>query len=340
MNYAIHRGRYGQAAGSGLAKVVLGAVAGVSMALMIMHAPMAVAADGDQAMDPEQFAQQHIAVNDAILDKVQVDESARALLPAKIRDSGQLDWASRIGIPPGYFLAPDGKTPLGYEYTLMAAISKVLGLTPNISTFEWQALIPSLEAGRVDAIMALMNDTEEREQKVDFINYIYAGLAFVIPKDNPRGFKGPDDFCGQTVTVTIGGTQEAFAKQVSEKCVAAGQAPIRIMGDNSIAQAQIFVVTRRADIHITDGPSAGYSVATRPDDLELLQVPAISHAAQYGIAVRKADDTPREAIQAALQSLMDGGLYQDIMQDWELDGVSLKTATINGIGQTPPGPGR
>lgn len=318
------------------------AVAAVALAASMLSMKQAAAqtagnAPDVEAFDPEVFAETHNRISNDILNEISVHEPARDLLPEKIKASGKMLWASRIGIPPGYFLAPDGKTPIGYEYTLMVAISRVLGLEPDVSTFEWQTLIPSLEAGRVDAIMALMNDTEEREQKIDFINYIYAGLAFVIPKDNPRGLTRPEDFCGLTITSTIGGTQEAFAKQISEKCVAAGKGPVTVMGDNNIAQAQIFVMTRRADVHITDGPSAGYSVATRPDDLELLETPEISHSAQYGIAVRKSDDTPREAIQAALQHLMDTGAYQKIMQAWELDSVALDVATINAIGAVKPG---
>lgn len=66
------------------------------------------------------------------------------------------------------------------------------------------SLITSLQSGRIDMTMAGMNDTKERQQQIDFVDYFSSGITIMVQKDNPQDITGPDALCGKAVAVVKG----------------------------------------------------------------------------------------------------------------------------------------
>ena len=52
----------------------------------------------------------------------------------------------------------------------------------EIYSYEWDSLIPAVQSGTVDAIIAGMSPTEEREKEIDFTNVYYMSTLVVIYK--------------------------------------------------------------------------------------------------------------------------------------------------------------
>ena len=74
----------------------------------------------------------------------------------------------------------------GFEIELAKGLCTRMKVTCEIVAQDWDGLIPSLNAGKYDAIMASMSITDKRLEAVDFsIPYIRVSLAFATMGDGP-----------------------------------------------------------------------------------------------------------------------------------------------------------
>lgn len=76
----------------------------------------------------------------------------------------------------------DGMYANGYDVQIALYIANKLGMKLEVYAIEWDSLIPALEAGTVDGIIAGMSPTEEREEVIDFTNVYYSSNLVVIYK--------------------------------------------------------------------------------------------------------------------------------------------------------------
>ena len=70
----------------------------------------------------------------------------------------------------------------GYDVQIAQYIANKLGMKLEIYSYEWDGLIPALNSGAVDAIIAGMSPTAEREQEIDFTNVYYSSNLVIIYK--------------------------------------------------------------------------------------------------------------------------------------------------------------
>ncbi len=86
----------------------------------------------------------------------------------------------------------------GYDVQIARLIAQKLGVDLEIKAIEWDGLIPALEAGEIDMIIAGMSPTDERKLSIDFSDtYFDSNLVMVVKKggsyasaDNIQDFSG------------------------------------------------------------------------------------------------------------------------------------------------------
>jgi len=266
-----------------------------------------------------------------VLEGVEVDEDLAALVPDDVRSAGVLTVGSPMRAAPSNFYAEDGTTPTGYEVDLARAIGRTLDLEVEHEAMAFNTLITSLETERIDVVMAAMNDTPERQQKIDFVDYLTSGIVFTVQKDNPEGIAGPMDLCGKTVTVGLGTSQEKYSEELSAECTAAGEDAIEIAVDSEHSQRINSLRTGRSDALVMDLGGAVYTAQTAGDG-EFFEVVdhELINGAPYGIGVNKQDPQLRDAVQQALQSLMADGTYLEILTAWGVQDGAIDEAAVNG----------
>ena len=72
----------------------------------------------------------------------------------------------------------------GYDVQIAQAIAKSMGKELVIVKLEWDALIPAVQAGTIDMIIAGMSPTAERKDSIAFSeNYYESNLVVVVRKD-------------------------------------------------------------------------------------------------------------------------------------------------------------
>lgn len=71
----------------------------------------------------------------------------------------------------------------GYDVQIAQYVANKLNMKLEIYAIEWDSLIPAVQSGAVDAVVAGMSPTAEREEEVDFTNTYYeSNLVIIIKK--------------------------------------------------------------------------------------------------------------------------------------------------------------
>ena len=76
----------------------------------------------------------------------------------------------------------DGMYANGYDVQVAKYIASQLGMALEVYSYVWDSLIPAVQSGAVDAIIAGMSPTAEREEQVDFTHCYYNSNLVVIIK--------------------------------------------------------------------------------------------------------------------------------------------------------------
>jgi polar amino acid transport system substrate-binding protein len=267
----------------------------------------------------------------ALLDAVEVDDSLASQVPSDIADAGTLTVGSNVQSAPNNFFAEDGSTVIGSDHDLITAVGKKLGLEVEYQNQDFGSLITSLQSGRVDVTIAAMNDTAERQEAIDFVDYLTSGITLMVQKGNPADITGPDTLCGKSIAVVTGTSQQEFAEATSAQCESDGEDPLEVTVTDSDSQNQTQLRTGRIDAIVNDLPSAVYISKTAQDGEAFEVVPGdVIDGAPYGIGVNKDDPELRDAIAAALDSLIDDGTYGEVLDAWGITSGSVTEAVVNG----------
>ncbi len=72
----------------------------------------------------------------------------------------------------------------GYDVQTAKKIASSLGVELEIYAYKWDALVPAVESGSLDCIIAGMSPTAERKEKIDFSdNYYVSNLVIIVKED-------------------------------------------------------------------------------------------------------------------------------------------------------------
>ena len=73
----------------------------------------------------------------------------------------------------------------GYDVQIAKQLADSIGVTLEVYAYEWGALIPAVQSGALDAIIAGMSPTDERKETIDFTsNYWVSNLVVITTVDS------------------------------------------------------------------------------------------------------------------------------------------------------------
>ena len=254
---------------------------------------------------------------------VKKDEKIAKMLPSSVTKDGKLTVGMDTSYAPAEFLAADGKTPVGFDVDIVKALAKTFGLEADPQTSNFDSIIPSI-GSKYDIGVSSFTITPERMKAVDFVSMFKAGSTWVVKKGNP-GKIDTSDLCGLKIAVQTGTVQEEEANTIAKGCEADNKA--EVMSYKRQAEAATAVATGKADAFYADSPVAGYAISQTDGQLEALG--DVEGVAKQGIAVKKGNTQLAEAVQKAVQKLMDDGTYMKILKHWGVESGALDKAEIN-----------
>ena len=270
---------------------------------------------------------------DAIIAGIEVDAEFAAMLPQAIQDSGVVKVASDIPWPPWeMFVTEGGDEITGFDYDIGQALGAVLGVEFEFVQTGFDDTIPSLQSGKNDIIMSAMYDQLARREMVDFVDYAWDGTSMLILKGNPEGITDLESLSGKTVGCERGTTQAVLLENTNQTLVSAGKPEIAINQYDDGPAAILALQSGRVIAYLTDNSVAVYtSQTTQGGELfEVITDPANPHGYNPqidGIGVLKGNEQLRDAIQEALQVLIDSGVYTQIIDYYGL--IPVDSAEIN-----------
>lgn len=126
---------------------------------------------------------------------------------------GQAPQPLRIGFAVGYApfseIGTNGQLQ-GFEVDVAQALCARLGLQCTQLILEFDGLIPALQSRKIDAIMASMSITPERQQVIAFSSPYYYSPARLVMRSDTRGDASPAGLKGKRVGVERGTIHERF----------------------------------------------------------------------------------------------------------------------------------
>lgn len=253
-----------------------------------------------------------------------------AELPKEIRDAGTIQVGSSVDYPPFEYYAKDGKTLQGFEPELAALLEKQLGVTFTWNNASFDTLFSALKAGRYDLVYGATNDTAEREQSFDFVDYLQSSQGFVVAKGNPEGIKTVADLCGKNIAAVRGGVQAQFLDKQAQQCAADGKGKLTPMTFGGNADEQLAVKQGKAAAMLENFPTAAAFAKESDGKLEL--VPDLQVEKQFfGMVVPKDDTALRDTLVKAWNAIIEDGSYQKVLDKWDLGQIAVKKAGVNAV---------
>ena len=232
-----------------------------------------------------------------------------------VLDDNTLTVAMECAYAPYNWTQPDssnGAVPIkdsadyanGYDVMMAQKIADALGMELEIVRLDWDSLVPAVQSGTVDCVIAGQSITSERLESVDFTApYFYASIVGLTRTDSPYAqAQGLSKLAGATATSQLGTIwYDGCLPQIPDATILTPQesAPAMLMA----------LETDAVDFICTDMPTAMGAVAAYPD-MKILDFTDSDDNFEVdegeiniGISVMKGNTELKEAIDSVLSTM-------------------------------------
>lgn len=231
-------------------------------------------------------------------------EKAESDLLAKVKDSGELLVGTEGTYAPFTFHDESGKLT-GFDVEIAEEIATRLGVEAKFMETQWDAMFPGLDSKRFDMIANQVGIKPERQEKYDFSDpYITSSAVLVTHADN-TDVKGFEDLNGLKSAQSLTSNYGEMAKSYGAELV----------GVDGFIQAIELLNSNRVDATINDKLTVLDFQKQKPD-AKIQVVAEADDAAQSGLMFRKGSETLVEAVNEALNAMVEDGTYEEISDKW------------------------
>ncbi|WP_100372500.1 transporter substrate-binding domain-containing protein [Bacillus sp. FJAT-45037] len=131
-------------------------------------------------------------------------------------ENGTLTMATSADYPPYESVELETGEIIGFDVDIAKHITSELGYELKIEDVDFNGLIPAMEAGRADFVLAGMTPTPDRMENVDFSDIYYEAKNLIVSQESDEidSLEGLD---GLTVGVQLGSIQEGEAEDMAEE---------------------------------------------------------------------------------------------------------------------------
>jgi polar amino acid transport system substrate-binding protein len=249
-------------------------------------------------------------------------------VPSRIASAGRIIIATNPNYAPITFKDPKTNKLMGFDIDLGEAIGKELGVRVEWQEIAFAQMLPSLQTGRVDTVLAGMSDLPARRDATDFVDYMTSGAQFYTITALAGTIKTPEDLCGKSVGASRSTNWPAqIAEWSAANCVAKGKPAINVVGTEGSVDARTQLKTERLQGAVQGNETLPYFQSLEPNTFVLLGK-AFTQSL-VGMPFAKADTPLRDAVKAAIERLQASGAYDKMLAKYGLADNKLTPISIN-----------
>jgi polar amino acid transport system substrate-binding protein len=215
-----------------------------------------------------------------------------------------------VGVCPDYppLMFRQNDRILGAEVDLAAALGKALGRKVRFLEIRWEDQIEALLQGRTDIIMSGMTITDARKVRIAFSDpYLELGIMPLVRTRDVGKYLTPESILGGNARIGVkkGSTADVFAnKHCRSNAITYVMPP----------DAHFFLVNRRIDVYLHDGPGVIWLAAEHEADIQAIRKPLTRDEIAWGL--RKDDTEMIDAVNRVLAGWKKDGTLQKIIDKW------------------------
>lgn len=259
-------------------------------------------------------------------DAALTEESTSATESSDAGEKKVLKVAMECGYAPYNWTQPDdsnGAVPIqdsadyayGYDVMMAKLIAEKLGYDLQIVKLDWDSLVPAVQSGTIDCVIAGQSITSERLEMVDFSEpYYYASVVGLVKSDGKYAdAAGLSDLAGATCTSQLGTIwYDVCLEQIENADIQPAQ--------ESAPAMLVALESGRTDLVVTDMPTAMAACIAYPD-LKLLDFTGTDddfevseEEINIGISVQKGNTELLNGINSVLAELTTED-YEEMMNE-------------------------
>lgn len=197
---------------------------------------------------------------------------------------------------------------VGWDYDAVREICKRINCVPEFKQAAWDGIFPAMQAGEYDMLADGVTITAERDEIVDFsIPYVIVGQVLLVRADETATLDEIKADANRLIGTQLGTTNEIVAKK---------HFPAeRVKSFEDFGAAVLALLSKDVDGVVIDNVSALGFIEENPDKLKVTG--QLTSDEELGFVFPPGSDL-REAINAALQSMIEDGTLEALNKKWGL----------------------
>lgn len=243
-----------------------------------------------------------------------VGSAASADVLDTVKSKGVLTIGTSADYPP-YEYKDESDKFVGFDMELITEVARRMGVEAKIMDMGFDTLIAALQNKKVDAVIAAMQATAERDEKVDF-SEVYHNIsdAFLVKAGSGITMSSPYDAAGLKIAVQTGTIQE---KWVQKNLVEAGKTKAEdVFSYERVDNAAMDVGAGRVDVlFIISDPAKKHAEKA---GLEIALITTETVAGGQSIAVPEGEKALKTAIDKAIADIKADGTMKKLMDKYGL----------------------
>lgn len=195
----------------------------------------------------------------------------------------------------------------GFNVDLANEIGKRLGVEMDITAAQWSGLLPALQAGTYDFIVAPTTITEERAGNLLFTEgYLNTDYQFLTKAGTPE-ITDLSGFEGKTIAVNKGSVYDSWARGLEDEI----GWTVESYGTNTDAVQA--VISGRADANVAGNTASAWAAKKNPQlQLSYLHTTGLV----WGMPFRKDSVELRNKIEGVIECMKQDGTMAALSEKW------------------------
>lgn len=198
----------------------------------------------------------------------------------------------------------EGNKIVGFDIDLINEISKICDFNVEIVDMKFDGLLPSMEAKKIDLIIAGMTKTDEREKFVNFSEPYYNSKQIIIVHKDNEDIKSFDNLSGKKVGVVLGYIGDLIVSDMTN---------VDVEKFNAVSETILALKSAKVDAIVLDYEAAKNYVSQNKE-LKLIETDSANE--EYAIAIRKDDTELLNKINDALKTIKENGIYDSLLEKY------------------------